>query len=168
MKTYFTLNSTLYNSDAAKIMTTLNKMSSRGGAPYIEIWYNKMADISITNSEKTFNKFIQNFESTFYPFYTKATSYTELSKLIQRSFKKDDETVDDGFQCYITDFQNLPLKTGIKDELYLINQFSLRVDQKIASMILSMTNVPTTNSGWIDQAKIFHAQKMQIVALQAG
>ena len=54
----------LYNSDAAKIMTTLNKMSSRRGASYAKIWYNKMADTLITNSKKTFDKFTQNFEST--------------------------------------------------------------------------------------------------------
>ena len=38
-------------------MTTLNKMSSGRGAPYAETWYNKMADTSITNSEKTFDNF---------------------------------------------------------------------------------------------------------------
>ena len=127
-----------------------------------------MANTSITNSKKTFNKFVQNFESTFYPFNTKAASCTELSKLMQKSFKKDDRTTDDSFQWYITDFQNLSLKTGIKDKLYLINQFSLGVDQKIASVILSMANIPTTSTGWIDQAKIFHAQKMWILTLQAG
>ena len=36
MKAYFTLNATLYSSDAAKIMTTLNKMSGGRGAPYTE------------------------------------------------------------------------------------------------------------------------------------
>ena len=39
MKAYFTLNATLYSSDAAKIMTTLNKMSGGRGAPYAETWY---------------------------------------------------------------------------------------------------------------------------------
>ena len=160
MKAYFALNSTLYTTDTAKIMTTLNKMSSRRGAPYAEIWYDKMANTLITSSEKTFDKFTQNFETTFYPFDTKATAHTELSKLIQKSFKKDDRTTDDGFQQYITDFQNLLLKAGIKEKLHLIDQFSLRIDQKIASMILSMATIPTTCAGWIDQAKIFHAQKM--------
>ena len=50
----------------------------------------------------------------------------------------------------------------------LINQFSFGLDQKIASMILSMATIPTTVKGWIDQAKIFHAQKMCILALQKG
>ena len=107
MKAYFALNPMLYSSDAAKIMTTLNKMINRSGAPYAETWYDILADTSIANSEKTFNKFIQNFEPTFYPFNSKATTCTELSKLIQRSFKEKDRKINNGFQQFITDFQNL-------------------------------------------------------------
>ena len=159
MKAYFALNLTFYTMDAIKVMTTLNKMSNERGASYAEIWYDKMADTLITNSKKTFNKFVQNFETTFYPFDTKATACTKLSKLVQKSFKEDGST-DDGFQQYITDFQNLSLKTGIKEEYHLIGQFSLGIDQRITSMILSMSPIPTTITGWIDQAKIFHVQKM--------
>ena len=77
-------------------------------------------------------------------------------------------STNNGFQQYITDFQNLSLKARIKEEFSLINQFSFGLDQKIASMILSMATIPTTVKGWIDQAKIFHAQKMRILALQKG
>ena len=83
MKAYFTLNSTLYSSDAAKIMTTLNKMSGGRGAPYAKTWYDKMADTSIANSEKTFNKFTLDFESTFYPFDTQVTTHNKLLALRQ-------------------------------------------------------------------------------------
>ena len=83
MKAYFILNSMLYSSDAAKIMTTLNKMSRGRGAPYAETWYDKMANTSIANSEKTFDKFTQDFESTFYPFDTKVTTHNELLSLRQ-------------------------------------------------------------------------------------
>ena len=68
MKAYFILNANLYSSDAAKIMTMLNKMSGGRGAPYTENWYDKMADTSIPNTKKTFDKFVSDFESTFYPF----------------------------------------------------------------------------------------------------
>ena len=168
MKVYFTLNSTLYSSDAAKIMTTLNKMSSRRGAPYAETWYDKMADTSITNSEKTFNKFTLDFESTFYPFDTKVTTHNQLLLLRQMSFKEKNSDTNDGFQQYITDFQNLSMKARMKEEFSLISQFSLGLDQKIADMILSMSSVPTTIKGWIDQSKIFHTQKMHILALRKG
>ena len=56
MKAYFILNTTLYSSDAAKIMTMLNKMSRGRGAPYAENWYDKLADTSIPNTKKTFDK----------------------------------------------------------------------------------------------------------------
>ena len=168
MKAYFVQNSTLYTIDTTKIMTTLNKMSSGRGAPYTETWYDKMADTSIANSEKTFEKFTQDFETTFYPFDTKVTTCTELSTLVQTSFKEKDSTPNNGFQQYIIDFQNLSLKARIKEEFHLIDQFSLGLDQKITSMILSMATIPTTVKGWIDQAKIFHAQKMCILALQKG
>ena len=168
MKAYFTLNSTLYSSDAAKIMTTLNKVSGGRGAPYAKTWYNKMADTSIANSEKTFDKFTLDFESTFYPFDTKVTAHNKLLSLRQKSFKEKNGDINNGFQQYITDFQNLSMKAGMKEESSLISQFSLGLDQKITGMILSMSNVPTTIKGWIDQSKIFHTQKMRILALQNG
>ena len=100
MKAYFILNSTLYSSDAAKIMTTLNKMSRGRGAPYAETWYDRMADTTIPNSEKTFNKFTQDFESTFCPFSTKVTTHSALLVLRQKSFKEKNGDINDDFQQY--------------------------------------------------------------------
>ena len=162
MKAYFTLNTTLYSSDAAKIMTTLNKMSGGRGAPYTETWYDRMTDTNVPNSEKTFDKFVDDFETTFYPFDTKITAHNQLCALRQRSFKEKDSSTNDGFQRYITDFQNLSMKAGTKDEFNLISQFSLGLDQKLAEMILSMSSVPTTSKGWINQSKIFHTQLVRI------
>ena len=143
-------------------------MSEGQGANFAEMWYDKLVDPNIPNTEKTFKKFTQNFESTFYPFDTKATARLDLSKLIQRSTKRPDGTFDDGFQQYITDFQNLSCKAGITDNITLIDQFSLGLDQRITTMILSMSFIPTTNKDWIDRAKTFHAQKMRILALRGG
>ena len=135
MKAYFTLNSTLYSSNAAKIMTTLNKMSSGRRAPYTETWYDKMADVSIANSEKTFDKFTLDFESMFYPFDTQVTTHNKLLTLRQTSFKEKNGETNDGFQQYITNFQNLSMKSRMKEKLSLISQFSLRLDQKITSIV---------------------------------
>ena len=60
------------------------------------------------------------------------------------------------------------MKSGMKEELSLISQFSLGLDQKITSMILSMSPIPTMVKGWINQAKIFHTQKMHILSLRQG
>ena len=168
MKVYFSINSLIYTSDIDKVMTTLNKMSKERGVSFLEMWYDKMADTSIANSEKTFNKFTSKFESTFFPYDTKATARFELTKPTQKSFKCPDGIMDDGFQKYITDFQNLTSKAGISDDVTLIDQFSLRLDQQLATMILSMSSIPTTVAKWIEQAKVFHAQKMQILALKDG
>ena len=149
-------------------MTTLNKMSKGRGVSFSEMWYDKMADTSVANSEKTFDKFASNFESTFFPNDTKATARFELTKLSQRSFKHLDGVMDDGFQKYITDFQNLASKAGISDDITLIDQFSLGLDQQPATMILSMSSIPTTVAKWIEQAKVFHAQKMRILTLKEG
>ena len=127
-----------------------------------------MADTSIANSKKTFDKFTLDFESTFYPFDTKVTAHNQLLSLRQMSFKEKNGDTNNGFQQYITDFQNLPMKGGMKEEFSLISQFSLGLDQKIADMILSMSSIPTTIKGWIDQSKIFHTQNMCILALQKG
>ena len=168
MKAYFVLNSTLYASDNDKVMTTLNKMSEGRGASFAEMWYDRMADTSLPNNQKTFDKFTENFETTFYPFDTKATARLDLSKLIQKTTRHPDGTTNDGFQQYITDFQNLASKAGITDNVTLIDQFSLGVDQRIATMILSMSIIPTTINKWIEKAKTFHAQKMHIQALRGG
>ena len=168
MKAYFTLNATLYSFDTAKIMTTLNKMSGGRGAPYAETWYDKMADNTIPNTKKTFDKFVEDFESTFYPFDTMITAHNQLHALRQRSFKEKDGSTNDGFQQYITNFQNLSMKAGTKDEFNLISQFSLGLDQKLSEMILSMSSVPTTIKGWIDQSKIFHTQLVRIQDLRKG
>ena len=167
MKAYFSINSTIYTSDTDKVMTMLSKMSKGQGVSFSEMWYDRMVDTSITNSEKTFDKFASNFESTFFPYDTKATAHFELTKLAQKSFKRPDGVMDDGFQKYITDFQNLASKAGISDDV-IIDQFSLGLDQQLATMILSMSSIPTTVAKWIEQAKVFHAQKMWILALKGG
>ena len=97
MKAYFSLNATLYSSDAAKIMTTLNKMSRGRGAPYAETWYDRMADNTVPNTEKTFDKFVDDFESTFYPFDTKITTHNQLRVLRQQSFKEKDGSTNNRF-----------------------------------------------------------------------
>ena len=168
MKAYFSINSTIYTSDTDKVMTILNKMSKGCRVSFSEMWYDRMADTSIANSEKTFDKFASNFESTFFPYDTKATARFELTKLAQKSFKCPDGVMDDGFQKYITDFQNLASKAGISDDVTLIHQFSLGLDQQLATMILSMSSIPTTVAKWIEQAKVFRAQKMRILALKGG
>ena len=82
MKAYFTLNFTLYSSNEDKVTTTLNKMSEGQGANFAKMWYGKLANPSIPAADKTFDKFAKNFETTFYPFNTRATTHLELSKLV--------------------------------------------------------------------------------------
>ena len=113
-------------------------------------------------------KVIDDFESTFYPFDTKITAHNQLHALRQRFFKEKDGSTNDGFQQYITNFQNLSMKAGTKDEFNLISQFSLGLDQKLSEMILSMSSVPTTSKGWINQSKIFHTQLVRIRDLHKG
>ena len=125
-----------------------------------------MVDTSITNTEKTFNKFTSNFKSTFFPYDIKATACFELTKLTQKSFKRPDGVMDDGFQKYITNFQNLASKAGITDDIILIDQSFLGLDQQLSTMILSMPFIPTTIAQWIEKAKVFHAQKVQILTLK--
>ena len=102
----------MYTSDTDKVMATLNKISKGRRVSFSKMWYDKMADTSVANSEKTFDKFASNFEFTFFPYDTKATTRFELTKLAQKSFKCPDSVMDDGFQKYITDFQNLASKAG--------------------------------------------------------
>ena len=147
-------------------MTTLNKMSKDRGIDFSEMWYDRMSNATIDVKEKIFNKFAENFETTFYPFDIKATAHSNLAKLAQKTFREEDGTFNDGFQKFITNFQNLAAKAGISDETTLIDHFSLGINQQIATMILSMSTIPTTLNEWIEKAKTFHAQKMCIAAIR--
>ena len=166
MRAYFTINSKLYSTNEIKVMTTLNKMSKGRGIDFSKKWYDKMFNATIDAKEKTFNKFAENFETTFYLFDIKATACSNLAKLAQKTFREEDRTFNDGFQKFITNFQNLTARAGISDETTLIDHFSLRIDQQIATMILSMSTIPTTLHEWIEKAKTFHAQKMHITAIR--
>ena len=147
MKAYFALNSVLYTSNNNKIMTMLNKMSEGYGASFAKMWYDKMADTTTSNTQKTFKRFSNNFETTFYPFDIKATTCLDLFKLVQKTIHLLNGTINEGFQKYITNFQNLASNATITDDIILIDQFSLCVDQGITTMI----------NNWIEKAKTFHA-----------
>ena len=67
-------------------MTTLNKMSKGRGINFSKMWYDKMSNAIIDAKEKTFDKFTENFETTFYPFDIKATTCSNLTKLVQKTF----------------------------------------------------------------------------------
>ena len=166
IRAYFTINSKLYSTDKIKVMTTLNKMSKGRGIDFSEMWYDRMSNTTIDAKEKTFNKFAENFETTFYPFDIKATTHSNLAELAQKTFQEEDRTFNDSFQKFITDFQNLAAEAGISDETTLIDHFSLGINQQIATMILSMSTIPTTLHEWIKKAKTFHTQKMYIAAIR--
>jgi hypothetical protein len=168
IKAYLVLNASIYATDDKQVITALNKMSKGRGVAFSDMWYDQMLNPNIVSSEKTFAKFKESFESTFFPFDTQATSRYELSKLVQKSFKCPDGIYEDGFQKYITDYQNLASKAQISDERTLCDQFSVGLDIQITTMILSISSPPTMLTKWVEQAKTFHAQKMRILALKGG
>ena len=138
MRAYFAINFKLYSTNEIKVITTLNKMSKGRGIDFFKMWYDRMSNATIDAKEKTFNKFAENFKTIFYPFNIKATTRSNLAKLAQKTFQEEDRTFNDGFQKFITNFQNLATKAEISDETTLIDHFSLGIDQQIATMILSM------------------------------
>jgi hypothetical protein len=83
MKAYFVLNASMYPTDDEQVITTLNKMSKGREVSFSDMWYDRMLNTSLSASDKTFAKFRANFESTFFPFDTQATSRYELFKLVQ-------------------------------------------------------------------------------------
>jgi hypothetical protein len=52
IKAYFALNSTIYSTDDAQILTALNKMGKGRGVSYSEMWYDRMADSNVPPSER--------------------------------------------------------------------------------------------------------------------
>ena len=158
---YFEMNSSIYN-NKAKLLTALNKMSKGRGKPFSEGWFYKLNDATIPDSEKTWDKMVASFKTTFYPFDIQNKART-MNRLVQNL--RDHEK---GFQKYVADFQLATAQTGIKDEETLIKAFATELDPSLGQMVLSVKDIPTTLNKWIRQASKFHAQQKRITALQEG
>ena len=102
MKAYFTVNSSIYTTDNAKSVTLLNKMSKGQGGHFAETWLDALADPNVKTMDKTFEKVTEAFASIFYPYHQAETARDKLNKLKQMATRKDD-----GFQTYLSEFQNL-------------------------------------------------------------
>ena len=67
LQAYFKMNSFVYN-NKAKPLTALNKMSKGRGKLFLEGWFYKLNDTTIPDNEKTWDKMVASFKTTFYPF----------------------------------------------------------------------------------------------------
>ena len=159
LQAYFEMNSSVYNSKA-KLLTALNKMSKGRGKPFSEGWFYKLNDATIPNDEKTWDKMVASFKTTFYPFDIQNKARRTMNHLAQNL--KDHE---EGFQKYIADFQLATAQTGIKDKETLIEAFATRLDPSLGQMVLLIKDIPTMLNKWIKQASKFHPQQKQIAAL---
>ena len=166
MNAYFSINLKVYHSDELKIALILSKMDTGKGVEFSEKWYNKMANVSIKPEEKTLTEFTKDYELNFNPFDFKLRARRDLSKLVQRPGKDEDGTPNDGFQEYINKFENLATKARLEDKLTAVTQFSVGLDRQISTMILSMASPPNDLPGWIENAQLFHGQKLRINELR--
>ena len=153
------MNSSVYN-DKAKLLTALNKMSKGKGKPFLQGWFYKLNDTTIPNDEKTWDKMVASFETTFYPFNIQNKARRTMNCLVQNLRDHKEE-----FQKYITDFQLAAAQTGIKDEETLIEAFATRLDPSLGQMVLLIKDIPTMLNEWIKQASKFHTQQKGIAAL---
>ena len=167
MKAYFSINPGIYSSNKMKITLILSKMGTGKGISFLEKWYDKMANTTVKPKEKTFNKFMADYDQNFNPFDTKVKARRNISKLIQKPGKEEDRTSNAGFQDYINEFENLATKAQFEDKPMAITQFSMGLDKQISTMILSMASLPDTLEEWIEKAKLFHRHKLCIDELHS-
>ena len=137
LQAYFEMNSSVYN-NKAKLLTALNKMSKGRGKPFSEGWFYKLNDATIPDSEKTWDKMVASFKTTFYSFDIQNKARRTMNCLVQNL--RDHE---EGFQKYVTDFQLAAAQTGIKNEETLIEAFATRLDPSLGQMVLSVKDIPT-------------------------
>ena len=162
MKAYFSINPGIYSSDEIKITLILSKMGTRKGVSFSEKWYDKMASTTVKAEEKTFDKFVADYDQNFNPFDTKVKVCHNISRLLQKPGKDEDGTSNDGFQEYINEFENLATKAQFEDKLTAVTHFLTGLDKQISTMILSMASPPDTLEEWIEKAKLFHSHKLCI------
>ena len=168
MKAYFSINPGIYFLDEIKITLILSKMGTGKGVAFLEKWYDKMANACIKAEEKTFEKFVVDYDQNFNPFDTKVKVHCNISKLFQKPGKDKDRTPNDGFQEYINEFKNLATKAQFENKFMAITHFFTGLDRQISTMILSMTFLPDILEEWIEKAKIFHGHKLRIDELHRG
>ena len=143
----------MYDTDLKKIAVCPSKLQKGRSGPFAEKW---LSILDTPNATKTFAAFSTNFETMFYPYDIKPTARLNLYRLAQKSRRLPGGGIDDGFQQFITEFQNLAAKSGITDQDTLIEHFSVGLDQNITTKIFSISLVPTTLKDWINKAKLFH------------
>ena len=129
----------------------------------MDTWLDILTDANMKSVDKTFDKVTEAFAAMFYPYHQAETARDELNNLRQISTKKDD-----GFQTYLSKFQNLVAQSQAGDTPEVQRLFTEGLDIQIATMIYSMEKVPDTLKGWIDKAIDFHQQKPHIIALKKG
>ena len=166
MKAYFSINPGIYSSNKIKIALILSKMGTGKGISFSEKWYDKMANTAVKPKEKTFEKFVVDYNQNFNPFNTKVKVHCDISRLLQKLGKDEDGTPNDGFQEYINKFENLATKAQFEDKLTAITHFSTGLNRQISTMILSMTSPPDTLKEWIEKAKLFQGHKLCIEELR--
>ena len=125
LQAYFEINSSVYN-DKAKLLTALNKISKGRGKPFSEGWFYKLNNATISDSEKTWDKMVASFKTTFYPFDIQNKARRTMNHLVQNL--RDHE---EGFQKYVMDFQLATAQTGMKDKETLIKAFATRLDPSL-------------------------------------
>ena len=144
-------------------------MGTGKGVSFSEKWYDKMANAAVKSKEKTFEKFVMDYDQNFNPFDTKVKVGRDISRLFQKPGKNEDRTPNDGFQEYINKFENLTTKAQFEDKLTAITHFSTGLNKQISTMILlSMTSPPDTLKEWIEKAKLFQGHKLCIDELHRG
>ena len=168
MDTYFLINPTIYSSDELKLTLILSKMDTGKGIAFSEKWYDKLKNTSLKPEDKTLTKFVEDYNENFNPLDAKVRARRDLSKLVQKPGKDEDRTLNDGFQDFVNEFENLATKAQFEDKLTAVTQFSTGLDRQISTMILSMQNPPDTLEEWIAKAKVFHNQKLRIDELKKG
>ena len=127
-----------------------------------------MANTMVKPKEKTFEKFIVDYDQNVNPFDTKVKVCHNISRLFQKPGKDEDRTPNDGFQEYINKFENLATKAQFEDKLTAITHFLTGLNKQISTMILSMTSPPDTLEGWIEKAKLFQGHKLRTDELHRG
>ena len=82
LQAYFEMSSSVYN-NKAKLLMALNKMSKGRGKPFSEGWFYKLNDATIPDSEKTWDKMVASFKTTFYPFDIQNKARRTMNCLVQ-------------------------------------------------------------------------------------
>ena len=167
MKAYFRMNEEIYKDEKNVVLVFLNKMSKGRGGTFTEVWYIKLVNPAIPESEKTFKKLCNTFEETFILKHIKDWACQTVYSLNMDQFNGD-------FDQYATTFRLAQACSGINLNSILVDALQWGVTNQLTVMMTTTALLAEQEKTgwkweqWLDKAGELYKNVVRLRKLRSG